>query len=172
MKLDVPGAIKEIDRLTATTASQRATLLKYTAKLTDELVIKAFRKADNFYYDTRNSHKKLNRVMLQYCGFVRAIKEYRHLDTVAIHRKCDDVASIEEVHEARSKAAMLQRAKPRKSAGLDLYLPDLVKFKESGYSLRDMVDYLKQRNITVSHETIRRKLNEIRNKEQDQSTEP
>lgn len=172
MKIDILATILDIDRITATTPANRSLLLKYAGTLGDELVIKAIKQGEAFFYEKRYHHKQLSRPILQYCGLIRAIKKYQYADRVAIHRKCDDVDSIEEVHLARSKAAMLKRATPRKSCGLDMHLSELAQFQKDGYSLRDMVTYLKQRNITVSHETIRRKLNEIRNNQQDQLAEP
>lgn len=170
---DIPGAIKEIDRLTRTNASQRAGLLKYVGKLTDELVVQAMKQAETYFYENRKRYKQLSRPQLVFCGLIGALHGFRHADQTAIHRKCseEDIKSIEEVHKARRQAAMLQRSKGTKGDELLWHLPDLVEFKAAGHSLRDLQAYLKQFNINVSHETIRRKLNEYPSHEQDTSAE-
>ena len=163
MDVNYLDLMTKVNQLTATDPKERLSLLRYAANhLNDYLVVKAVKEGDEFFYQKKAEHRNVGRSVLIFSGLIIALKKYRYADQKARHRKCSEehIVSMEDLHEGRRVAAIRRRSKSSKKNLLLEHLPDLIRFQREGFSLRDMVEYLKLKDINVSRETIRRILND------------
>lgn len=149
-----------INRLCETNSEERQRLLRYASKLPERLLVRAFTAGTEFYF-TRQGAESCGRGLLQYCGFLRDVKRLHYADTKAMKNKTsvENLPTIEEIQRARRAQAANKRKLSSKSRLLQQYIGEIIAMKNDGFSLRDIVDWLKvNKKFEISVEYLRKEI--------------
>lgn len=151
-----------VEEATGLTATQRDKLFRYAATLPDASRRKALARGVDYYFVIRNEWPGVGKVLLMYCGFLLALKQFKGARHAMVRKGTEEhVGRIEELVEDKMTSVVSQRKAALLKNKVMAFKGEMIQAKDSGMSLRQMAVWLlKEHKIKVSREYLRRIFNE------------